>query len=265
MTGTILLSDGRPAAGAAVFLGENHSNKTTLDQGALYNYATYADDAGAFNFTHVRAATYALYAWSNGGTLSNITTTLVQNDVAIPAEPTVALTTDPWPIPTGRQQIFQIGDLDRKTLGFALGGHAYQHGLVAQAPANLSFTAGTSKPSDWYFGQSALGTWTVDFAIDAATNRSALLSVALAGFSRGASASIYLNGAGNKIANITTDDVPTDPSLYRSATVAGEWHLFEFPVDGALLVEGNNTLSVVVERATLWRGWLWDSLLLEWV
>ncbi|GME55056.1 putative rhamnogalacturonate lyase protein [Neofusicoccum parvum] len=270
VTGTLRLSDGRPAAGAAVFLGENRSNKTTLDQGALYNYATHADAQGGFRFADVRAATYGLYAWADGGeVLGNVTTSFVQDDVEIAAGATVALPAlDEWAVPAGREPIFRIGDVDRKALGFALGGHAYQHGLVDQAPANLTFTVGVSQVDDWYFAQSALGSWDVVFDVDAAAsarNRSALLSVALAGFSRGSSASIYLNGAAARVGNITTDAVPTDPSLYRSATVAGEWHLFEFPVDGALLVDGSNTLSVVVERSTRWRGWLWDSLILEWV
>ena len=230
VTGKLLLSDGRPAAGAAVFLGENNSNKTTLDQGALYNYAVYADESGAFNFTNVRAATYGLYAWSNGGdVLGNVTTTFVLNDVVIAAEPSVALEDlGVWEVPSGRDQIFQIGAVDRKTLGFALGGHPYQHALVDQVPANLTFTVGQSDPaSDWYFGQSAIGTWDVDFELaggEVAQNRSALLTVALAGFSRGSSAGIYVNGE-TRVGNLTTDDIPTDPSLYRSATVAGEWEL----------------------------------------
>lgn len=270
VTGQLTLSDGRPASGAAVFLGENNSAKTTLDQGALYNYAAYADASGSFNFTDVRAGTYALYAWAAGGdVLGNVTTTFVQNDIAIAAEEAVALPAlAAWPVPSNRAPIFQIGTVDRTADEFALGGAPYTHGLVDRAPANLTYTVGASAASaDWYFAQSALGAWDVVFDVAAAAprNRSALLSVALAGFSRGSSAGIYLNGAGNKVGNLTTDSIPTDPSLYRSATRAGEWHLYEFPVDGALLVEGENTLSFVVERSTRWRGWLWDSVLLEWV
>ncbi|KZV60869.1 polysaccharide lyase family 4 protein [Peniophora sp. CONT] len=274
VTGKLVLSDGRPAAGAAVFLGENNSNKTTLDQGSLYNYAVYADESGAFNFSNVRAATYGLYAWSNGGdVIGNVTKTLVINDVTIPAQPTVALEDlAVWEVPTGRDQIFQIGTVDRKTLGFALGGHAYHHGLSDLVPANLTFTVGTSDPStDWYFAQSATGAWDVEFEISADVveqNRSALLSVALAGFSAGfnagSSAGIYVNGE-TRVGNLTTGDIPTDPSLYRSGTVAGEWHLYEFEVGAGVLTEGLNTVSFVVENGTRWRGWLWDSIILEWV
>ena len=260
-----------------MFLGENNSNKTTLDQGALYNYATYADENGDFAFAYVRAGTYALYAWADGGSLANITTSFVQNNIIVPANQTFVVLDNltSWSIPENHSPIFQIGQLDRKTTGFALSGVPYEHGLVDEVPADLNYTVGTSKTSDWYFAQSALGTWNVEFEIfkNNTYNRSALLSVALAGFSRGSSASIYLNRGGqgtddsseSKVGNLTTDSIPSDPSLYRSATLAGEWHLYEFPIDGARLFNGWNTLSIVVERSTRWRGWLWDSLILEWV
>ena len=48
--GRITLSDGRPASGAAVFLGDNHPTKTALDQGTTYYYTTYADKFGYFQF-----------------------------------------------------------------------------------------------------------------------------------------------------------------------------------------------------------------------
>ena len=250
-------------------MGENNSNKTTLDQGALYNYITYADENGAFTFNNVRAGTYAIYAWSNGGSLGNITTTFVQNDIVIPKSTISVPLTDlkPWTIPQNRTPIFQIGQVDRKTTGFALGGHPYQHALVDQVPANLSFTIGSSKTSDWYFAQSALGTWNINFQVSKPgnTNRSPLLSLALAGYSSGTSASIYLNNAGTKIGNLTSGSIPTDPSLYRSATLVGEWHLYEFAIDGVLLVNGTNTISITVEKTTRWKGWLWDSIILEWI
>ena len=74
VSGTVTLSDGRPAAGAAVFLGENRSNKTTLDQGALYNYRTYADGTGSFRMPNVRRGTYAMQLWPNGGSIGDVTT-----------------------------------------------------------------------------------------------------------------------------------------------------------------------------------------------
>ncbi|KAF2141847.1 polysaccharide lyase family 4 protein [Aplosporella prunicola CBS 121167] len=267
ISGKIVLSDGRPAAGAAVFLGDNNPNETSLDQGRYYNYATYADDTGAFTFEHVRTGTYGLQAWSNGGLLSNVTSTFLQNDVVVSTSDSTSLDTLTWTIPENRKQIFQVGDFDRKALGFKNGGSAYQHGLAASSPANLTFTVGTSKTEEWYFAQSANGTWDIVFEVDEVpASGTALLSVSLAGYSKGVSSNIYVNGLQNQIGNLTNNRIPSDPALYRSGTTAGEWHLYEFEFDGPeLLKQGENTLSFVVDQTTLWRGFLWDSVILEWV
>lgn len=273
--GRITLSDGRPASGAAVFLGDNNPTKTALDQGTTYYYTTYADKRGRFEFADVRTGTYALQAWGNGGVLADVSTSFLQNDVVVAVSKHGGPSPDPdldlggfkWALHTGRSRIFQIGDFDRKALGFAHGGAAYQHGLVAQCPANLTYTVGRSKASDWCFGQSALGAWNVEFELKRVpANRTALLTVSLAGYSQGTSASILVNGAGNRVGNLTSGQILSDQCLYRSATTAGEWHLFEFPFDGAaVLRQGWNTLTFNVTASTLWRGFLWDSVVLEWV
>jgi rhamnogalacturonan endolyase len=87
MQGKLLLSDGRPAAGAAVFLGDNRNTTvSTLDQGQNYYYTTYADKDGKFVIDDIRTGTYALYAWGNGDAIGDVTTTFTQNDVVISQE-----------------------------------------------------------------------------------------------------------------------------------------------------------------------------------
>ncbi|KAG8629624.1 hypothetical protein KVT40_003489 [Elsinoe batatas] len=251
-------TDGRPAAGAA---------------GAGSYYTTYADEEGRFAFPHVLTGTYALQAWANGGEIGDVLGRFVEDDIDLSAacegKDLGELT---WQLPEGRNRIFQVGASDRRSLGFKYGGAPYEHGLVAKCPANLTFTVGQSNTEEWCFGQSALGTWSIGFDLSgeeltAAGNRSALLSVSLAGYSQGTSSGIYVNGQGatGRVGNLTTGSIPSDQCLYRSATQAGEWHFFEFPVARALLREGRNTVSFVVERTTLWRGFLWDSIVLEWL
>ncbi|KAI9738374.1 MAG: hypothetical protein M1834_008877 [Cirrosporium novae-zelandiae] len=273
ITGTITLTDGTPASGASVFLGDNNPNETTLDQGRAYYYTTSASSTGTFTFTDVRTGTYALQAWGNGSpALSSITTTFLQNDVVVTANETTTLTNLTWTPQQGRTPIFQIGDLDRKATGFEYGDAPHQHALVDKCPANLTYTIGVSNTSDWCFGQSALGTWDVKFYINSTTNSStstaaALLSISLAGYSKGTSASIYLNNdTTSTIGNLTSGIIPTDPCLYRSATSAGEWHLYEFEIAEGVLKSGEwNVLSFVVTKSTTWKGWIWDSVVLEWV
>ncbi|KAK7511737.1 polysaccharide lyase family 4, domain III-domain-containing protein [Phyllosticta citriasiana] len=258
--GSISLSDGRPASGAAVFLGDNNPNKTALDMGGGYYYTTYADADGAFSFEHVLAGTYGLQAWSNGSEIADVSTSLLINDVQIPsANGSVDIGAHVWTL-NDRRRLFQLGDFDRKALGFTYGGAPYQHALVEGCPANLTFTIGQSNTSDWCFAQSANGTAEIVFEVDAVLNQTAVLTVSLAGFSAGTIADITLNGA--KVGNLSS--LASDQSLYRSATAAGEWRLLEFRFAGSLFEKGNNSLAFTVTNSTKWRGWMWDSIILEW-
>ncbi|EUC49592.1 polysaccharide lyase family 4 protein [Bipolaris oryzae ATCC 44560] len=263
--GKLLLSDGRPAAGAAVFLGDNRNETvSTLDQGQNYYYTAYADDTGAFRIRDVRSGTYALYAWGNGSPIADVITNFTHNDVEIVKEKTTMLPSLTWPVTNKTKRIFQIGDFDRKTDGFYLadGAIPVQHARIDKCPANLTYTVGTSTPSkDWCFGQSKLGTWSVSFSAFSANSTAARLVVSLAGFSQGSSADILLNEA--KIGNITSASLANSQDTYRGATRAGEWRRLEFGVPRGLLKEGQNRLDVRVTRSTQWRGWLWDSLVLE--
>ncbi|KAH6664282.1 polysaccharide lyase family 4, domain III-domain-containing protein [Halenospora varia] len=264
VSGTLKLSDGRPAAGAAVFLGDNHPNETALDMGRYNYYTTYADSKGAFSFSNVRSSAYALQAWANGGKIGDVTTVYLQNDVTVTKGKENRLGALTWKT-QGRKQIWQIGSVDRKSVGFQYGGAAHQHALVAKCPANLTFTPGVSKDSDWCFGQSALGSWDVAFTLPASqlkSNASAVVSVSLAGYSSGVSDVILMNGV--QVGNLTSASIPTDPCMYRSGTTAGEWHYFEFNVPASTIKEGKNTLSFQCTRSTLWHGFMWDSVLLEW-
>ena len=265
VTGKLTLSNGKPASGASVFLGDNRSNLTTLDQGANYQYTATADSKGNFRIEDVRTGTYTLSAWGNGGSLSAVTTTFARNDIVVKKSKTTALGNLAWKIHAERKQIFQIGALDHKALGFNNGGSPYTHGLAAQSPANLTYTIGKSKEGDWYYASSNLGTWTVIFDIpkvDLGLNRTAVLTISLAGWSQSSNLDISLNG--NAITSFVTANLKSDPALYRSGTTAGEWRVYEFVVDGGWLKEGENRLALQVTRATLWRGFMWDSVVLEW-
>jgi rhamnogalacturonan endolyase len=76
------------------------------------------------------------------------------------------------------------------------------------------------------------------------------------------SADILLNGA--KVGNITSASLTNSQDTYRGATRAGEWRLLEFPIAQEGLKKGTNVLDVKVTRTTQWRGWLWDSIAMDW-
>ncbi|KAI0175410.1 polysaccharide lyase family 4, domain III-domain-containing protein [Pestalotiopsis sp. NC0098] len=267
LSGTLELSDGRPASGAAVYLGDTNTTVRPLIQGSNYYYTTYADDNGRFSFSQVRSGEYGLYAWSNGGAIGDVYSNFTSSGVVISDGESSDLGTLSWQVP-GLQNIFQIGDFDKKALGFKNGGPPYQHGVADQSPANLTYSIGSSEVSDWYYAQSLVGTWTVEFTLTAAdvanhTDSQALLSVSLAGYSQSAALNISVND--NLLGSLDKDNLASDPALYRSGKTSGEWRFFQYEVDAGVLVEGANKVDFTVTRYTQWRGFMWDSVILEWL
>ncbi|KAL6712523.1 hypothetical protein ACN47E_000400 [Coniothyrium glycines] len=265
LAGKLTLSNGRPASGAAVFLGDANTSIRPLVQGSNYYYTTYADSDGNFSFKSVRSGDYGLYAWSNGKALADVYTNYTTSGIVIAPNRATDLGVLTWPIPKGRQQIFQIGDFDKKATGFQNGGVPNQHGSTEKGPANLTFTVGKSRTSDWYYASSKLGTWNIVFETTRPSpNARALLSVSLAGYSQSNVLTILLNG-NNTIATLDKNSIASDPALYRSGTTSGEWRFFQYEIDGTALMGGKNVLSFRVDRYTQWRGFLWDSIILEWI
>jgi len=265
----LTLSDGRPASGAAVFLGDNNSKTSTLDQGKSHYYTTYTNSRGEFKFEQVRSGSYALHAWANGAPIGDVSTTYLQNDVVVTGGKKTGLKQLKWKTQE-REKIWQIGELNRKSTGFKFAGVPRRHALVEQCPANLTVVPGPDAASRWCYGQSALGSWTVAFNLTSEqipkdpAKSGAVLSVSLAGYSTSTSSAILVNGqtVGNLISGTT--GLTNDPSMYRSANLAGEWRYFEFPVGEGVLKAGANAVTFQVTRFSQWRGFMWDSILLEW-
>ncbi|KAI5203256.1 polysaccharide lyase family 4 protein [Aureobasidium subglaciale EXF-2481] len=255
VTGSLKLSDGRVAAGAAVFLGDSDI-KAPLAQGVNYYYTTHTDASGKFSFASVRTGQYGLYAWSNGGKISDVYTNYTKSGVEVKDD--LDLSTLIWSVPSNKR-IFQIGNFDKRTTGFVNNG-PYQHGLAAASPANFTFTVGTSTSADWYYASSNLGTWDIVFNTPALEKQNARLIVSLAGYSQSTSLTISSNDV--VLGSLNKNNVTTDAAAYRSGTVSGEWHQFEYVIGN--LKEGKNVISFTVDRYVLWRGFLWDAIALEW-
>ncbi|KAK9769834.1 putative Polysaccharide lyase family 4, domain III-domain-containing protein [Seiridium cardinale] len=266
LSGALKLSDGRAASGAAVYLGDTDTTVRPLVQGSNYYYTTYTDADGKFSFSDVRSGDYGLYAWSSGGDIADVYTNFTSSGVAISNGKTTDLGTLSWEVP-GLESIFQIGDFDKKALGFKNGGPPYQHGVADESPANLTYTIGASDVSEWYYAQSLVGTWTVEFSLTAAEIAShtsgAQLSVSLAGYSQSATLNISVNG--DFLASLSKDNLASDPALYRSGKTSGEWRFFQYEIDANVLGEGVNTVDFTITQYTQWRGFLWDSVILEWL
>lgn len=196
-----------------------------------------------------------------------MTTRFLKNGVLVNRNTTTQLGSLEWTI-SNKTKLFQVGDFDRYAYGFQYGGAPYTHALVSNCPADLTYTVGSSSTEDWCFAQTYVGNWSIAFEIPgnaSASGPEATLIVSLAGYSTGTSATIFANGE-TVIGNLTsgTEFLLNDPSVYRSATVAGEWRYFEFAFDAGTLSNGLNNITFEVTRNTTWRGIMWDSIVLEW-
>lgn len=217
----------------------------------------------------MRTGDYGLYAWSNGGELADVYTNITLTPITVEDGKTVALGDLTWELPVGRTPIFQVGDFDKNATGFVNGGLPYAFNITSLSPANLTFTIGESSAStDWYYASSALGTWTIVFEIDEAdlqqygSNGTALLSISLAGYSQSQAMDIDING--DVLGSLSTDNLTNDPGLYRSSRTSGEWRFIQYEIDPSQLVAGTNTVGFTITRFTEWRGFMWDSIFLEW-
>ncbi|KAB5562813.1 polysaccharide lyase family 4 protein [Coniochaeta sp. 2T2.1] len=273
VSGKLVLSDGRPASNAAVFLGDVlPSTKTALDMGSTYYYTAYADEEGKFDIPLVRSGSYGLQAWSNGSSIRDVSTTFTIDSVSVEKDKVTDLGGLKWEVST-KKKLFQVGDFDHYSYGFKNGGAPWQHALVAECPENLVYKVGCSRTEDWCMGQTYKGNWTIRFwnSVEPGSSKhQPTLIVSLAGYSSGASSTIWANGVqvGNLTSGATgktaTDGLASDPSLYRSATAAGEWRYFEFGFGAEVLKKGVNEVTFQMTRNTTWHGMMWDSIFLEW-
>lgn len=202
-----------------------------------------------------------------------MTTVFSKNDVTTNARRRTDLGTLIW-TPQARKNIWQIGEIDRKATGFAQSGPPHEHGRIDNCPTNLTYTIGKNVTKDWCFALGAVGTWSVLF--DAATANTtnstlpaAMLSVSLAAYSAGiekvaSSFRVSLNNV--SLGGLIPANTSSDPAVYRSGTLAGEWRYYEFPIGAGVLKASGNKLDIsVIKRATRWSGVMWDSLLMEFV
>lgn len=255
-----------------MFLGDTDTSIRPLIQGTNYYYTTTADSNGSFTFPDVRTGEYGLYAWSNGGDMADVYTNVTVTPVTVTDGATTALGSVAWDLPTGHTPIFQLGDFDKRSAGFANAGLPYKFNVTSLSPANLTFTVGQSNEwTDWYYAISALGTWTIEFNVtadDIATygsgnGSSALLSLSIASYSQSLALDVDVNG--HVLGSLDKDLLANDPGLYRSSRISGEWRFVQYEVDSSTISAGLNTVGFTVTRNTTWRGLMWDSIFLEWV
>src|SRR5450432_2568776 len=118
VSGTLLLADGRPAAGAKVTLAQPGGD--IYAQGADYIFYARADSSGYFSIPNVRPNTYSLYAYAMGGSIGDVTDQYEHDNISVSGS-TLDLGTLTWSPPHYTNLLWQIGTADRKADEFKLG------------------------------------------------------------------------------------------------------------------------------------------------
>ncbi|KFX98823.1 hypothetical protein O988_04190 [Pseudogymnoascus sp. VKM F-3808] len=272
VSGSLVLSDGRPASYAAIFLGDSNSDTDTIRQGSTYYYTSYADESGNFEIDNVREGTYGLRAWSNGSSIADVSTVFTQNKVVIASDKNSDLGTLKWALPD-RERIWRVGDFDRTAYGFKVGGAPYAYGLTELCSKNIDYVIGESQSSDWCYAQTKVGNWTISFPVstEVSSTRKPTLVISLAGWVSNASSTVFVND--HEIGELS--GFTNDGALYRSSTINGDWRYLEFPFDAEFLKLGDeNTNKLTFQLysnlgdgsalTTTQRGAMFDAIALDW-
>ncbi|MDP9175835.1 MAG: polysaccharide lyase family protein [Planctomycetota bacterium] len=254
VTGQLKVTDGRSAGLAEVVLARPGGDVYT--QGGDFIYYVKADDSGKFTLPNVRPGTYALYAWSNQGP---ITDQLEKDGVQIQGD-TPDLGAVEWTPPHHENFLWQIGKADRMSGEFKYGNQLRNIKWISMVPADLTYTIGKSNSAeDWYYAQGKIGHWDVNFDLDKTYTAKAFLTIALAGGGGGSRVVASVNGT-----DVITLAPPNDASTYRSALRSGKYGLKIATFPASLLKTGANTVRFNMTSAgTRWNGIMYDTIVLE--
>ncbi|MDE3237160.1 MAG: hypothetical protein KGO81_14510 [Bacteroidota bacterium] len=247
-----LLIDNKPAqAGTHLILAAPGYDWQAQSQGYIYYCTT--DENGLFQMSNIRSGNYTLYAYG-----SNETEEFSKSNIHVKAGVTTILGKLQWqPVRYGKQ-LWQIGIADRKTTGFALSNHKRNYSVFKMPPANLTYTIGKSKESDWYYAQTKPGTWTIEFNNIETFNDSATLTLAFAGYARNPTLIVTVNDT--QVASVTGGN---DASVYRSAVAGGYYQLQRITFPSTLLLKGNNHIDLTIQSMKEGAGIMYDAIKLE--
>lgn len=275
VSGRIAEAHGRSVAGAMVVLA---GTGPLLTQGYDYLFWSQADASGAFTIPAVRAGSYAVHVYATNGTIvDDPGTGEIVKTITVGAGPNDAGTLT-WSPPYHANVLWSIGSSDRKSGEFrfspnaatgidntaARTGRMYgpdaTHGVWTVPPANLSFAVGTSTPqTDWYFVQSADGTWEVHFSLASIPAGGAYLTIGIAGAARNPHLTVTANGH-----SVLDQGFGNDQTLYRSALQGGSFQMLTAAVPASNLVAGANTMSFTLNtKGASGAGLYYDVVKLE--
>jgi rhamnogalacturonan endolyase len=176
VTGQLKITDGRSPAKAWIILAQPGDD--IYRQSGDYIFYTRADDSGKFTLNAVRPGAYTLYAW---GTQDSITEEFARDNVEVKGD-TLDLGTVSWTPAKHNNMLWNIGKADRMSGEYKFGDQLRTMMFVDKVPANLTYTIGKSNyKEDWYYAQTQVGNWDINFDLPKTYSGNAYLTIAIAG------------------------------------------------------------------------------------
>ena len=254
--GHLHLTTGQRKDSVRIILAQE-KGKDPIEHTRGYQFWTLTDAQGDFELKHVRPGIYQLYAYATRG---DVTDMLEVNDIEV-VEGEQHVGTINWTPECYSEQVWLIGENDRRSSEFNLSDCMRQYGLWDKVPATLTYTVGKSNPAtDWYYAQAKSGTWTISFTLDKTYTGTACLTASLAGATNaGATVTVKLNGT----TRATWKPGFNDAAIYRSAVQSGRHQLMRCTFPASLLKVGKNTVTLSMSGNGKNGGFMYDCLKLE--
>lgn len=222
-----------------------------------YQFWTITDEMGDFCIKNVRPGTYHLYAYATAG---DVTDMLEVNDITV-TEGEQSLGTIDWTPVRYSEQLWIIGENNRRSSEFCLSDSMRQYGLWDKVPASLTYVIGKSNPkTNWYYAQTKAGTWTIGFTLDKTYKGTASLTASLAGATNaGSTVAVKVNG----VSRGTWKPGVNDAAIYRSAIQSGRHWLMNCTFPASALKKGSNTVTLTMSGNGKNGGFMYDCIKLE--
>ena len=226
-------------------------------QGEDYIFYSKADSHGYFSIPNVRPGSYTLYAYSTSG---DITDQFQKDNINVSGS-SMNLGDLDWTPTTHSNSLWKIGTADRTSSEFKLGNLGRQYGLPEKVPADLTYNIGSStEANDWYYAQTKVGTWNVNFNLNNSYTGNAYLTIGVASAARKPKVDVYVNGHMEGTLDYSLEN---DATTYRSANQSGRYRnaVIKFPAN--ILNTGNNAISFKMSKVDPDGGIMYDIIKLE--
>ncbi|MFX0098716.1 MAG: polysaccharide lyase family protein [Candidatus Hodarchaeota archaeon] len=252
--GNISTGAGGPLENAMIVLAKDPVN--VYDQGKDYIFWTKANNDKTFSIPNVIPGNYTLFVYG-----ANRTDDLMVENVTVTNQSITDIGQINWTVNSSLQLLWQLGDADRRSLGFRYCDYPRQYGLWELVPSNLTFNINMSiESTDWYYAQTKIGSWKIEFnnSINYTGGETAMLTIGIAGVARYPDLDVYLNST-----SLSSFSFGNEGSIYRSAINSGRYRVKTVSFPASNLSVGINAIDLRLIDVSEKGGIMYDVIKLE--